>query len=671
YKDAGLVVVMGGLVPLEVAGLYAITVALNSVSYAPVAGGNATVLFVGGRRIFLSPMGVGSFQVAQPGLFAFELHIPLPSANVRITLSKPSYPLPRTIPLFYSVVGSSGAALLAGALPHDLDSTFGSGSIGTSTSSFQPPGVTLISGWLVHYNVTPGSEWGGNDATMLAPLRALVPGATFSSLTRVPDLAYSSSASLIAALPSDVLGLSGVLGVAFTRLRVSGGTDTSIVLRATCNRCIVWVDGLLVLNVWEGVTRGFVAKSSGCISVPAKVGAVVTVAFATPSLQVSVARLQLESAPCGTTRFGPLSSGVATSAAWQVSSNIVGYTNGMQCDVWNAATLPALNSETQAGSGMPQGAVSVSAPTFKTRRVGGYADFSIKSLFPGAGARPSPTFSVRCWTYLDSGAVATAGALALAALPASAAARLQLAGRQVWPHPGGSSGSPPSLTAIGTSWHMLVVAEWEGVTAFDALRVVTASGSPLGLSAATTKLPLLVLTSPSGSARPKGVGPSGHASVTRLPPPASDTPPQLLQYGQALLPVVGSFQSPANGLNGVFSYNSAIGGLVRYTRADGYLAAVLSGTTAYTLRLVDGIATSTSLTMAPGVSIISGRAFSGSFPSAESTATIVLPSGYVYTEAIAKTSRSDGKTVFYLEISDPVGASGAVDASVWFRPTSA
>jgi hypothetical protein len=48
---------------------------------------------------------------------------------------------------------------------------------------------------------------------------------------------------------------------------------------------------------------------------------------------------------------------------------------------------------------------------------------------------------------------------------------------------------------------------------------------------------------------------------------------------------------------------------------------------------------------------------------------VTLPSGFVYTEALAKTSRGDGLTSFYLDILSPAQNAGPVDVTVWHRPT--
>jgi hypothetical protein len=63
--------------------------------------------------------------------------------------------------------------------------------------------------------------------------------------------------------------------------------------------------------------------------------------------------------------------------------------------------------------------------------------------------------------------------------------------------------------------------------------------------------------------RTPGVGPQGHYSQTRLPSGASTRDvPATLMYGQAGMPVVGSFSSPSSGLVGEFAYNSVLGSLV-------------------------------------------------------------------------------------------------------------
>ena len=58
-----------------------------------------------------------------------------------------------------------------------------------------------------------------------------------------------------------------------------------------------------------------------------------------------------------------------------------------------------------------------------------------------------------------------------------------------------------------------------------------------------------------------GIGPAGSVSSTYLPSSSLDVP-QLLQYGMYSLPLVGSFQSPMEGLYGQFSYNLTLGSTV-------------------------------------------------------------------------------------------------------------
>jgi hypothetical protein len=49
---------------------------------------------------------------------------------------------------------------------------------------------------------------------------------------------------------------------------------------------------------------------------------------------------------------------------------------------------------------------------------------------------------------------------------------------------------------------------------------------------------------------------------------------------------------------------------------------------------------------------------------------LLLPSGYLYLEAIVKTARADGVTPIDVAIASPVQAAGPVDVTVWYRPTS-
>ena len=58
-----------------------------------------------------------------------------------------------------------------------------------------------------------------------------------------------------------------------------------------------------------------------------------------------------------------------------------------------------------------------------------------------------------------------------------------------------------------------------------------------------------------------GIGPAGSVSSTYLPSSSLDVPP-LMQYGMYSLPLVGSSQSPLEGLYGQFSYNLTLGSTV-------------------------------------------------------------------------------------------------------------
>ena len=88
-------------------------------------------------------------------------------------------------------------------------------------------------------------------------------------------------------------------------------------------------------------------------------------------------------------------------------------------------------------------------------------------------------------------------------------------------------------------------------------------------------------------------------------------------------------------------------------------------------RVGDDWVTSTTMVMAPGVSVLNARTYSQQNPQVMLVADVVLPLGYVYTEFVAKTSRPDGKTSFYVDVLLPYNlgahANGPVDATVWFR----
>lgn len=114
----------------------------------------------------------------------------------------------------------------------------------------------------------------------------------------------------------------------------------------THTRCTVWLEGLLVIDNWEGVASGStssaspsLAKLSGCISIPAAAApAVISVAFSGANLTAAKLQLSWSTAGCSggggsgppaastppppplppatAAAFSPLAGSVTTSTAW-------------------------------------------------------------------------------------------------------------------------------------------------------------------------------------------------------------------------------------------------------------------------------------------------------------------------------------------------------------------
>ncbi|GAX83408.1 hypothetical protein CEUSTIGMA_g10833.t1 [Chlamydomonas eustigma] len=695
YSSRGMAVIFSSFLQFNNSGVYNVKIQAQPSSLASsysLSGG--TVLYVSGTLVPISSSGSGSFQVLAPGFYSLELQIPMPQTSVVMYLRQP-----------YSAVFSIPS--MAFTIPYQALTMGGAvaGGLGpaTSSSSFQPSGLQLVNGWQLMYNVSSNLSSSTSSEVMSMTSAAARQGSSFQYMTLLPDLSYETAPSLSQGLLTGAAAANvgrvsvssvGVVGLASTTLHIQP-IAKSFVLSVTCNRCVVWLEGLMVIDSWQGLALGSasaVTQSSGCITLPARAGpAVLAVAFATANF--SAAQLQLQWSPLGSCKgyttsstssssFSYLSGQISTSTTWLPLSNTAGQVSGLQCDAWRSGTLPAV-SQYQA---LPLGAVAPGSPDFKKRLDSGQWSMTLESLFPGLAsrfppsARPNQPFSLRCWAYAPT---SIAPSLLQMHVPMPAvgqtsrpSGRMLLAGRQVWPLTAGSQGTSQQAAVQFTgpappTWalYMLLVAEWENLTPSLMVSMSTSLGGPLNLQ--SLKLPLLVrgvMPSFSLSTSVSGVGPPGHLSRTCLPPNTLEVA-ALQQYDQSTLALVGSFASPAFGLCGQFSYNVSLQGLVRYTQAGGYLAAVAPGPQNYTLRVVDDYATSTSLVVAPGVSLVNARPFSlNSNPAAQISDQFVLPSGYLFMEAIIKTARADGETPIDVAIASPVQAAGPVDVTVWYRP---
>lgn len=449
-----------------------------------------------------------------------------------------------------------------------------------------------------------------------------------------------------------------------------------------------------MVDNWEGLpTKQSAAlalrKDSSCITVARGVNPpALTVTFAAASLQE--ARLSVTWLPCDEPWGGyqvPLGPNTTTASMWQPDDGVAGQVPGVQCDVFRSAAVqppPPYPWRTD------RGATAARSPAFKTRLTNGTWSWSVGQLLPGLQAQFPPSFSpqqlysVRCWTYLPPMSPGPSPparlAVTLPDFPLTSAS-MTLAGRRIWPPPSDTFIQEPILVA--DNLRSLLVVEWNAVS-IDAQLTVTFGNAPLTITTSSMLLPLLVRTPVPGAGPPMYVGtsnytdpqlpflgPAGHFSSTYLADPVWDAPTEV-QYSLGGLVLQGTFSSPDYGLTGQYFYNASLTSQLRYTLAEGYLQALGYGVQRYVLRMLDGVASATSLVMAPGVTVIDNRPFSSSNQMVPLEVSIVLPQGYVFTEAIEKTDRPDGYSSFYMDVQVPdnpaAAADGPVDNTVWYRP---
>ncbi len=75
------------------------------------------------------------------GYFSFELQLPLPNFMLEVSLKLPGATDFKVTDAFFTVAAQALAA--AGTAP---------------STTFQPPGLKLVPGWQVHYNITTGAS---------------------------------------------------------------------------------------------------------------------------------------------------------------------------------------------------------------------------------------------------------------------------------------------------------------------------------------------------------------------------------------------------------------------------------------------------------------------------------------------------------------------------------
>lgn len=192
-----------------------------------------------------------------------------------------------------------------------------------------------------------------------------------------------------------------------------------------CDRCTLWLNGLMLVDLWEAAPGGApVAKASGPVNLTAAGPHKLELTFSTTKLEAAV--LVLQWAPCSAPADAAAltsTAGIDSSAVWQPEQLMTGWLGGMQCDVWQAEAISQLAPPSykfrlpDCPGPWHKASDSCQLPVIGT----------LGEMLPGLGeAQPGSRFSVRCYSYSSREFQGT-----LVAGPEDVHSRVWLAGAEV------------------------------------------------------------------------------------------------------------------------------------------------------------------------------------------------------------------------------------------------
>ncbi|KAG1679174.1 hypothetical protein FOA52_000530 [Chlamydomonas sp. UWO 241] len=650
-----------GVVASYTANLQLNKTGLWSLRVITTADSASTFVTINGVSVPVdSATGVCVFQAAASGWFAVELRL--------------SYP--RQLSYKLQLKGPSDAAF-----------AYYSGFVASAPTTPALPDYVLnahlSSAWQVSYNASN---------VTLASLAAASPGSPFQRTTVVlVPWGASLSSMLFASEPAYAGGAVGYMRAFLRPASVALWPAAGTAFRLQCTGCQMFVDGLLVLDVYDAIITGAsTTRVSACLALPGNKPHEVVVRFASSRTSVG---LSLAHAACtGASVLSPTATFSPVVGTMKVTNPMVwypedaasslrsaGFIGGLQCDLYRSAkdqtTLtfsaaqltPLLKRRLPwCSSNHAETLLSTCATTL---------NFRLVDLWPTIDTytSSSASFGLRCWTYWNKGL----GTAELTASAGTGTTSVYLGGQQVLGGP--SPARAPATTTLGSHYQLLVI-DWTDVRVRSRLRVMS-GGTDLAVNLATMRLPITGIADASGydmatNAIVVGYVYGAYSRTALVDGGGDEAPPLVLNDLSGPWAWQGSPQPVAcnsvDGLSRSYTYPRVVATTrTRYTQAEGYWYNPNFQSGAVTISVAEFNASSTQVTIG-NVTVRNAPAFDIDSPAVTDTFEVYVPPQMnMYTNVIVKTRRWDGRTAFDFRTTSPSSAAGVWDQNQWARTIDA
>eukprot|EP00798_Chlamydomonas_sp_ICE-L_P011580 gene11580-34280_t len=654
----GYLVSFEAYLQLPVQGIYSLKLATS----APT---NTLGVYIGGKQLSIDSNQIATFNAGGVGWFKFELRVAYPSARLDLTMRAPNSGI-------YQYVDA-------------VQTTSGPGDFKVPAYSI---GAPLNRAWHVHYSKVDPSTITPQALNTATPNKQYQNTGVFESLNivagEVQRVLFPNDPSATAAI--------GYTSGLIRKKDWPHGTR----LRVVCKGCQVLLNGLVVIDSFEGLTRSLsTTKTSSCLNLRSNQTYEVTVRFASAPLSAAALYLTYSEGCSEADYMWPLQDIAEGRIAWSPKEGArqarAGYVGGLQCDVYRKANGVALTQIDYSNH-----------PTWKVRLpdcpdadlnapgCSGTWNFSIKDVLIGLEAQTAAgtTFGVRCWTYIAN--KFSSGTIGIS--PADKAVAY-LGGIQVFY--GKALMGIPSVATMGDYMQQFSV-EWVNVPITTNL-IVMDGATPLRLDLTSMRLPITRIADVNGYdtdglliANPEPVG----TFSTTVGSIRGDVP-RLVEFDlqqeyneqRKPLPIAvsanqgldteyssGTQTADVHTLARTFTFVSIAE--LRYTDFEGFFFPPNYIPQTYTIKVDNVLAMTTSVTMGDVTVLNSKRDLSINSPASSDTFQVYLPTlCNIYTRVVVKSWRASATTVVKLTTLqtpasiDPMASGEAVWDTLQWAPT--
>eukprot|EP00798_Chlamydomonas_sp_ICE-L_P012853 gene12853-3566_t len=612
--STGYLVSFEAYLQLPVQGLY-------SLKLATAVPTNTLGLYIGGKPVPIGSNQIATFNAQGAGWFKLELRVAYPSARLDLTMRAPNSGI-------YQYVDA-------------VQTSSGPGEFKVSPHSIGSP---LNSAWHVHYSKVDISAATPQAMTSATPDMQYQHTGVFESMRMIAGemkrVMFPNDPSAAA-----VIGYtSGIL----KKKEWPHGTRLQVV----CKGCQVLLNGLVVIDVSEGITSSLsIAKTSSCLNLRSTDNYELTVRFASAPLNAAALYLSYSEGCSDSDYMFPIQTIALGRIAWSpedgAKQSRAGYVGGLQCDVYRFSNgLPTYFNDYSKPPSWKVRLPNCPADDLNAPGCSGTWNFAIKDILPGLQAQTAAgtTFGVRCWSYI-------ANKFASGTIDISPAdkAEAYLGGIQVFD--GKVLKGIPSVANMGKYLQQFSV-EWVDVPITTNL-VVMDGATPLRLDLTSMRLPIARIADVHGydinGLRIAPPEPVGTVSTTVLS--VRGDVPRLVNFDlqqeydnqRKPLPTAVSAQY---GLETEYSYGSMFARTLRYTDFEGFFFPPNYSPQTYTMKVDNVMGATTSVTMGDVTVLNSNRVLNRLSPPSTDLFQVHLPTFCnIYTRVIVKSQRDSETTI--------------------------